>query len=298
MIQSGPPIICFGEILWDALPQGLFLGGAPFNVAYHLHRHGNKSMMVSAVGNDFLGQEAQRRAKAYGMAVEGMGVVNDQPTGAVQVSLSEKGDASYTILEPVAWDFIEVPPKLPDGFSDEGVVVFGSLALRSEKNRTSLKALRESPKVRAVCDINLRAPYDDLEQIRQWIHGVSLLKLNEEEAARLANVSTLPEDPRPILERLSLAYEIPSLVVTRGGDGAWLWGEGELISTAAPSVNVKDTIGAGDAFMAAFLSGWVRPHFFSRAREVMEHAVNVGAFVASVSGAQPDYDPDTLAIPG
>lgn len=288
-------LLCFGEVLWDALPQGLFLGGAPYNVTYHLQKLGEPAAMLSAVGDDFLGQEILRRMKAKDQVTDFVSIHKDLPTGAVEVTLDEKGDASYNIVEPVAWDKIVAPNPLPEAFANDGVLVFGTLALRSSQNRETFEKLRELGNLRLACDVNLRPPHDDVASLLEFVRGVDLLKLNDDECARLMGVDKLPSEPVPSLERLSGSLDVKSICVTRGSEGAWFYNKEQGFFEANPvKVKVADTIGAGDSFMAGLVAGWLKSDFNSNIQRVLDRATKLAAHVASSEGAQPDYDPEKI----
>jgi fructokinase len=173
-------ILCFGEIVWDALPDGIFLGGAPLNVAYHLNQLGWQAYPVSRIGQDFLGKQTLRNLERANVSSKLIQVDQTYDTGAVVVSLSENGDASYEILQPASWDFIESTPDLMEHAVRAGGLVYGSLATRSEHNAKLLAELIDLVPF-SVCDVNLRKPFDDPENAIKWASKASLVKLNDEE---------------------------------------------------------------------------------------------------------------------
>lgn len=276
-------ILCFGEIVWDALPAGIFLGGAPLNVAYHLTRLGHRAFPVSRIGRDFLGEETLRRLKRGGVSTNLIQEDREHHTGAVVISLDESGDATYEIREPAAWDFIEPSGDLMEQAGTAAALVYGTLATRSPGNARLLEQLLEAVPV-SVCDVNLRKPYDDIENALLWAGKASLIKLNEEELARL-----VPDAAGDIGRQAGALAEkagVKTIVVTRGGDGALVWHEGNCSEKPSPDVDVADTVGAGDAFTAGFLSHYLKGADMETA---LEKALLLGGFVAGRSGAQPDY---------
>ncbi len=286
------PIICFGEILWDVLPHGRFLGGAPLNVAYHLRRLGNPVRLVSAVGRDALGDDACERVKAAGLETDGIARVA-APTGTVDVTLDAAGQASYQIRESVAWDAIVTQPRADE--PPPAALVFGSLALREKNNRDCLSSwLAARPSVR-LCDLNLRPPFDDVRELDPWVRGSTILKVNEEEARRLSPAGLATTGPEDHAAYLAKHYNCPTVCVTLGAAGALVWSGGEIVRVPSPSVEVRDTIGAGDAFTAALLDGVLRggPQAWEKR---LRRACALGAFVASRDGAQPAYEPSK--VPG
>lgn len=293
-LRNVSPLFCFGEILWDVLPHGRFLGGAPLNVAYHLRRLGNDARLISAVGRDSLGEEAVQRVQNAGVATNLITWHPTLPTGSVEVALDAAGQASYTIHRPVAWDEISA---VPDANTPQpGALVFGSLALRGPANRATLRAwLRLQPRVR-LCDLNLRAPFDDVSSLDEFVRGSTLLKVNEDEARRLSPASLASAGPGKHAAYLAETYACISVCVTLGGDGALLWHAGRVFQAPSPPVIVRDTIGAGDAFTAALLDGLLRSGEKPDWASLLIRACALGAFVASRDGAQPAYEPHD--VPG
>ena len=287
-------ILCFGEIVWDALPAGIFLGGAPLNVAYHLNRLGRPALPVSRVGDDFLGKETLRRLEAKKVSTGLIQTDPSLPTGAVVVELNPSGDARYTICEPAAWDAIGMTDTLSRAGGDAVAVVYGSLALRKdEANPATLSTLLETAPVR-LCDVNLRAPFDDRDRVLEWAGKATQIKLNEEELDRLSPVP-IAEGMERALEALAETTGVGHLILTRGGDGAHVWNEGHFLSAAVPEVAVEDTVGAGDAFTAAYLDAFLKGE---GTENCLQRAVKLGAFVAGRNGAQPDYGAGSSEVAG
>lgn len=288
-------VLCFGEILWDCLPHGEFLGGAPFNVAYHLHRLGARALMVSSVGRDDFGREALRRVAARDLDRRFLAEDPARATGTVRVELDARGNASYVFADPAAWDHLPVTDELLALAATADVVVFGSLALRHESNRASLGRLLAAPGPLKVFDVNLRPPYDDLALVRDLARKADVIKLNDAELARLTNhpADAVSDDSALTVaaRELSVATNCRNICVTRGERGALWWRNDEVFTAAAPKVVVRDTIGAGDAFTAAFTLGLVNGEAARDPQALIVRACRLGAFVASQDGAQPEYDP-------
>ena len=176
---SSPSVLCFGEMLWDALPRGLFPGGAPMNVAYHLARRGAAALLGNAGGRDQLGDELLRRLKLWNVETIGVGVSANKPTGLSRVTL-EHGSPTFEIVEDVAWDWIEVSAAVLERAPRAAAVVFGSLAQRSEHNRGQLDGLLDRcPAALRVVDMNLRPPYDNLEKHRSLPLSAEQIKLKD-----------------------------------------------------------------------------------------------------------------------
>lgn len=284
-------ILCIGEILWDALPLGLFLGGAPFNVACHLHALAEEVTVVSRVGDDVLGREARRRLRARGMVDDLVQVDSSLQTGFVEVSLDESGEPDYVIVEPVAWDRIRRTDELVGRASKAAALVFGTLAQRETVSRETIQTVSRACAGLKVLDVNLRAPFIRHEVVAASLRIADIVKLNADELVRMQRWFDLPEGARASVEALADAFACSVVCVTRGARGAVLWREGAWFEHAGHAVEVKDMVGAGDAFLAALLAGLLRGE---KGDEVLDLANRLGAFVATQFGGTPAYEVETL----
>jgi fructokinase len=292
----------FGEILWDCLPSGKHAGGAPFNVAAHLAQIGVSSALISCVGRDPLGDEI--------LAVAGHKRVNVDfvtrariglPTGTVLVTLDEYGNATYELVQPAAWDEIRVPNEALEAIAQARAFIYGSLAGRSPYNLEQLDRLLEVKGPLKFFDVNLRPPFADPPLVMELAKRADVLKLNDGEVGRLASwvrtgeaTHDTPKTDEAIAracETLADATNVPTICVTRAEDGAALWDRGRLTTAPAPHVEVKDTVGAGDAFMAGLMVGLTRG---TESRRVLENACRLGAYVASHFGATPLLPPELI----
>ena len=284
--------ICFGEILWDFLPDGIFPGGAPFNVAYHLHQLGVAVQVSSAVGKDLLGAEFMRRLEAWNVPTAGIARLARYPTGYVRAVVGPGGDARYEITPRVAWDQIPATPAMLRAAGKADAFIFGSLAQRSATNRASLKHLLAALPTRAlrVFDVNLRPPYDDLPLVRQLSAQATVLKVNAAEAARLAGRKPRAGNEESLARLLAGDSGCDLIVITSGARGAGLLRFGKWYWEPGRRVDVVDTVGAGDSFLAAFVT-----HFLSGLDEkaILARACRLGEWVASQRGATPRYDHST-----
>lgn len=280
------PILCWGEVLWDLLPHGRFLGGAPFNVVYHLHRLGHPARLLSAVGDDALGRAVRDRCTALGIDVSGIRMTPGVPTGTVEVTLDHEGQPRYEIVTNVAWDAI-VPDAGALAAASHSFLVYGTLAQRGVANRTALGTLLARRPEWTVCDLNLRTPFDDLATLEPLVSAARLLKLNADEARRLAPSST-PQTPADQATAIAQRYGCEVVCVTLGAEGALVRHAGGFARASAPAVRVRDAIGAGDAFTAAVIAG-LRENPSPDWPALLARACRLGAFVASQRGAQPDY---------
>lgn len=297
MNKSTHPVICFGEILWDFLPRGLFPGGAPHNVAYHLHQLGLQPHLVSALGRDLLGDELIRRLRHWGLDLSGLTRHQGLPTGYVTATLGAGGDATYEITPSVAWDQILPGEDTVRTAVQADALVFGSLAQRSSVNRAALDRLLAVLPATAlrVFDVNLRAPHDDLPLVRELARNATLLKLNASEAARLADYDTGTGRTEDHARALAELTGCATICVTDGENGAGILTDTVWHWVAGRPVTVRDTVGAGDAFLAGLLAGLLRHREAPAAALV--RACRMGEFVAARDGATPPYTCDLLGQP-
>jgi len=295
-VTSAPVVACFGEILWDCLPRGIFLGGAPLNVAYHLSRLGIAPRMISAVGWDFLGEEALRRLSAWGFDLSFI-ARRGNPTGTVRAALDGSGAAHYTFDPAPAWDHISVSLSRVRRTAPPAALVFGTLALREQGIRDALETLLACwPDALRILDLNLRPPFDQMETVNLALAQASLLKLNEAELATLVGAGhKTPDEIALAARRLVRQHRLQRVCVTAGARGAgllwdetWHWIEGR-------PVQVRDTVGAGDAFLAALLAGLLVRR--ESPEDALARACRLGEFVASQDGATPEYRCDTAGQP-
>ncbi len=288
MADSRICVATFGEALWDILPKGIFLGGAPVNVAYHLSRHGVRAMPVTAVGKDFLGDEFMARSSQWDIDRSFVAQLRHRPTGTVRATLDEAGNASYRFARDVAWDHIPVLParlRRPE----PAALVYGTLALRSVPNRQALGLIFQAwPNTLRVLDLNLRPPFDRASAVSFALKHAQLVKLNDDELAALIGAKRLERgDLEDATRRFATQHHLTCVCVSAGAQGAgtlwhgtWYWEEGR-------PVKVSDTIGAGDAFLAGLLTArLVRGESPPAA---LAAACRVGEFVAAADGATPPY---------
>lgn len=284
------PVICFGEILWDSLPRGLFPGGAPMNVACHLKQLGAHPIPVTAVGRDQLGEELLRRLKAWGVDDSGVSVNPTKPTGLARVAVVA-GSPRFEIVEDVAWDWIEVPAELLERIHDSAAVVFGSLAQRCEPNRQQLCTLLDHcPTALRVFDVNLRPPYDSAERIWALAQRADLIKLNDHELGSLLHEPVTPADLAGTVRRFAQRAGVAKVCLTAGATGAGLLLDGEWFWEPAKPVPVRDSVGAGDSFLAALLFGLLQGN--QPAAEILRRACRLAEFVVTQDGATPAYSVD------
>jgi fructokinase len=292
----------FGEILWDCLPSGRHAGGAPFNVAAHIAQLGVSVSLLSAVGRDALGDEILEVAKNKGVNIEFVDRARiGLPTGIVLATVDALGNATYELVQPVAWDEIIVSAEAVDAVGKAGAFVFGSLATRSPYNLEQLDRLLAVTGPLKFFDVNLRPPFADPKRIVELAAFADVLKLNHDEVGQIASwLRTGEATPNPpanaeavaeACAALSEATNTPRICVTMGAAGAALWDRGKLATALAPKVVVRDTVGAGDAFMAGLIVGLTRG---ADTQTVLDTACRLGAIVASHDGATPLLPKDLI----
>jgi len=288
-----PTVICYGEILWDNLPTGRMAGGAPMNVAYHLSRVGAKSELISRVGNDAAGEALIEFCSSIGLPTKLIQTDISHATGEVNATVMDNKDVVYEILPDAAWDFIHSEPTDKALVSQAEAFVFGSLSARSEKSRTSLLELLDSP-VFKVLDINLRAPHYSNEILKLLIKKADFLKLNNDELVLLSEwFYKKGASEQDAISFLQDHFSVKEILVTKASSGASYYKGAASYSGKAYSVEVADTVGAGDSFLAAFL---YKKLTGATVEETMSYALAMGAFIAGKKGACPIYTLDELEI--
>lgn len=279
-------VLAVGEILWDLLPSGKQLGGAPTNFAYHAHALGAEVRIVSRVGKDPLGLEILARLAALGLPIEGVGVDAGAPTGTVSVDVQADGQPRFIIHENVAWDRISVDATSLEFAAHADALCFGSLAQRSATSRAAIRqVLSQTPATALrVFDINLRQHFYSRELIESSLALANALKLNETELPVLAEMFSLGGDARAQLAALAKRFELRAIAFTRGAHGSLLWAEGAWSEHAGLPAKVVDTVGAGDAFTAAWALGLLTRQPLD---EINQRANQLAAYVCTQPGATP-----------
>ena len=276
-------IVGIGEILWDMLPTGKALGGAPANFAYHAQRLGEEGWAVSAIGDDPLGAEIMDIVTDK--KLRNIIAVTDKPTGTVQVSLDEKGVPSYNIMEDVAWDNIPFTPEMEALAARADAVCYGSLVQRMASRDSVLRFLRATrPEALRVFDINLRQHYYSPEVVDESLKLANILKINDEEIRIVADMFGLGADDTAACRALVERYALKLVILTKGADGSEVITADEAIPQAVGKVKVVDTVGAGDSFTAAFVVAYLRGDSLSDAQRL---ANETAAYVCSCKGAMP-----------
>lgn len=277
-----------GEALWDVLPEGKKIGGAPANFAYHASQFGFDSRVVSAVGNDELGEEILEvfRQKNLKHQIERV----NYPTGTVQVTLDDEGVPCYEIKEGVAWDNIPFTDDLKRLALSTRAVCFGSLAQRSEASRATINRFLDTmPDLEGqlkIFDINLRQNFYNKEVLRESFRRCNVLKINDEELVTISRMFGYPGiDLQDKCWILLAKYNLRMLILTCGTNGSYVFTPGVVSYQETPKVPVVDTVGAGDSFTAAFCASVLKGKSVLEAHKL---AVEVSAYVCTQRGAMPE----------
>jgi fructokinase len=291
-------ILGIGELLWDMLPEGARLGGAPANYGVMAGRLGDRAAILSRIGRDALGDDALHALKDFPVDCGQLQIDAEQPTGTVTVELKH-GQPSYTIHEPAAWDFFELTEGWLNAAERADAVCFGSLVQRHEQSRRTIHALLRAtrPECLRIFDVNLRAPFYSKEIARESLGRASVVKMNDAEVPLVLDLlglgaaASLREGAERLLEEFSDFGGLNLVAITRGSEGSLLVGRSEWHEHGGIATRVADTIGAGDAFTAAMT------HYLLRGAplETLNEAGNRwGSFVASQAGAMPEIGSEVL----
>lgn len=286
-------VIGMGEALWDVLPEGKKIGGAPANFAYHAMQFGFDGRVVSAVGNDALGIELRQCFEKKHLDINAVATV-PQPTGTVLVELDSNGIPCYDIRENAAWDNIPFTPQLEALAREARVVCFGSLAQRSNVSRNTVQRFLDSmpgstpdgQRTYKIFDINLRQDFYTKDIVNDSIERCNILKINDEELIIVSKLLDCPGlDCKETCSRLLSRYNLQTLILTCGVNGSYVFTPNDLSFVETPQVQVADTVGAGDSFTGAFIASLLSG---CSVRQAHLRAVNTSAFVCTQHGAMPE----------
>ncbi len=280
------PVVCFGEILWDILPDKELPGGAPMNVAFHLNKLGIRPTLLTRVGDDERGKALLQLLEAQRLDTKFVQVDRQSPTGIVHAVPNERGEMKYDIVYPSAWDFTELDAATAAIVKASRYFIFGSLIARNKQSRDTLFSLLELAPTK-VLDINLRPPHFEESLISELLQRASIVKMNVHElkliAGRISTFTSIEDQ----IQLLQDHFQLPVLIVTKGEEGAIVNYNGYWHEHPGYRVTVADTIGSGDAFLAAFL-GQIEQG--NSPGEALVFACGLGALVASRPGGWPVYE--------
>jgi fructokinase len=280
-------IASLGEVLWDVFPEGEKFGGAPANFACHCRLLGATAHIISCVGNDARGAAARDFLDDHGVNTRGLATSDEYETGLVLVSLDAGGQPNYEIRQDVAWDHTPFTPEAASVAAQLDAVCFGSLGQRSEISRATIEqCLAAVPRgCLRVFDINIRQTFCTREVVLTSLQAATVLKLNDEELAVVASMLGVSGEEEDQVRAILEMYELQLVALTKGVDGALMMTPGETSFTMPPKVEVISTVGAGDAFTAAMVTGYLAGKSLE---EINRHANAVAARVCTRHGAVPE----------
>jgi len=287
-------MIGLGEVLWDILPSGKVLGGAPANFAYMTNVLGDEGIVASRVGNDELGREACEVIQRLGLNTSYVQRDPEHETGTAAVSIDASGQPNFTIREPVAWDFLQWTAEWEELSSRADVICFGSLAQRSPESALAIESfLRNAPaKALRICDVNLRQSFYNRDVLWKSFQQADIVKLNEQELLQISFLLNLGTGTEEMLAKRLLAESKLRLVcITLGNRGSLLVSERQTVEHSGFHVEVADAVGAGDAFTACMAHHYLRGHSLG---EISESANRFASWVATQTGATPTISTDQL----
>ncbi len=287
-------VVLLGAVLWDVFDDRKLIGGAPFNVAAHATKLGIDAIFISAVGDDELGREALTQAKQLGLNTQHIRVAAGKPTGTVRVFL-DNGQPDYDIHRPAAYDY----PEISDADLKQLAarkpewLYFGTLELMSPTVMTVLDRLLDAmPGAKRFYDVNLRKQSYTPELIERLLGATTVLKINDDEAKRFADMFGIDDKgEEDFCRAIAARFDIESICITRGENGCAIWHDGQFIESPGIAISVADAVGAGDAFCAALIHGLTMNWELD---EVAAFANRLGALVASRRGAAPEWTMDEL----
>jgi fructokinase len=294
-MSSRPTIVGVGELIWDILPDGKQLGGAPANFAYIARLLGNQSIVASRIGTDELGSEALVRLERMGISTRYLQRDQTHPTGTVRVLIDERGEPRFAMNENSAWDYLEWTEDWKALAPAVDAVCFGTLGQREGRAReTIIRFLKETrPRALRIFDVNLRHSFFSAAMLAHSLELATIVKLNGEELLSAAAMLKLDEsEDEAIGKRLIALFDVEMVAITRGEQGSLLVTKERTADHPGFKVRVKDTIGAGDAFTATLAHYYLRR---APLEAINEAANRMGAWVATQAGATPEADAQALA---
>lgn len=294
MMSSSPLMVGLGEVLWDLLPSGRVLGGAPTNFAYVAALLGNRGIVASRVGNDSLGAEACQVMEGLGLDTSYIQYDDRHTTGTASVSLDEDGQPAFSIAQPVAWDFLDWNSEWKVLSTQANVICFGSLAWRSVTSAQTIELFLQNtaPSAIRICDANLREPFYTPDTLRRVLGHANILKINDQELTLISSLFGAPIDSEISMARhLLREFCLDLICVTKGARGSLLASRSETVIHPGFPVTVSDAVGAGDAFTACVA------HYYLRGRplqEISDLANRFASWIATQVGATPQITSSKL----
>jgi fructokinase len=287
-------MVGLGEVLWDLLPSGKVLGGAPANFAYMTKVLGDEGIVASRIGNDELGREVCRVMQSLGLNTSYLQRDNEHETGTAAVSIDPAGQPNFTIKELAAWDFLQWTAEWEDLSSRADVICFGSLAQRSAGSAVAVESFLQNarPKSLRIFDVNLRQSFYDQHVLSKSLRRAHIVKLNDQELAQVSGLLNLGVGTEETLaKRLLNEYGLLLVCITRGALGSILVSESQTVQHGGFHVKIADAIGAGDAFTACLAHYYLRGH---SVEDLSELANRFASWVATQRGATPPINASQL----
>ncbi|WP_179315233.1 carbohydrate kinase family protein [Winogradskyella undariae] len=278
-------IVCFGEVLWDVFPTHKKIGGAPLNVALRLQSLDNNVSIISRIGKDKKGNKIKNHIIDQGVNLDNLQVDETLKTGKVKVTLNEKGSASYSIKFPRAWDNIQLNPSIKKGVEEADAFIYGSLITRGRTSRQTLYALLKLAQYK-IFDINLRAPYYSLKILNHLMIEADFIKFNDDEILEIGKqLNTNTNSLEQNIKVIATLTHTKTICVTKGQHGAILYYNDAFYYNSGYHIDVVDTVGAGDSFLASLINKLLKK---DNPQEALDFACAMGALVAGCEGANPE----------
>lgn len=287
-------IVAFGELLWDILPSGPVLGGAPANFIFRVNSFGDEGTLISRVGNDEPGREACRIVSQMGLSQKHLQIDSEFPTGTVDVRIDENGIPDFTIIRDVAYDHIEISAEMVELVKECDCLYFGSLIQRYGISKNTLRELiRESGQAMKFLDVNLRKDCYTESILRESLHMADIVKLNDAELLELKSMLGLYcSNLRNLAGELLSRFDLKIVLLTLGAEGAFLVSrDGDLCYSAGYQVDLVDTVGSGDAFSAGFIHSFLNGESLQNS---LDFGNSCGAMVATYRGAIHPISKDSI----
>lgn len=283
-------MVGLGEILWDLLPSGKVLGGAPTNFAYIASVVGDHGIVASRVGMDCMGQEAYRQLERLGLTTDYLQKDAQHPTGTAGVTIDSAGQPTFTIGEAVAWDHLEWTPAWSELAAEADVICFGSLAQRSSASAGTIGSFLDAarPDALKIFDVNLRQSYYGREVLSRSLQRANVVKLADHELLSVAAILSFESGSQvQLAQQLRRQFHLKLVCVTCGAQGSLLVSESETIIHPGVAVNVVDAVGAGDAFTACLAHYLLDGHSLA---DIGVYANRFASWIATQVGATPAID--------
>ncbi|WP_299247797.1 carbohydrate kinase [uncultured Lacinutrix sp.] len=284
-------IVCFGEVLWDVFPTHKKIGGAPLNVALRLQSLNNNVSIISSIGNDNKGKKIRTYIENHGVNIENLQVDEKFKTGKVKVMLNQKGSASYDIKFPRAWDNIQINENTKKVTNQADAFIYGSLVARDDTSRDTLYALLKLAKYK-IFDVNLREPYYIIDVLNHLMNAANFIKFNDDEIFEIGEmVNSKTHSLEQNMKFIAEHTNTETICVTKGRHGAILLYKDTYYYNSGYQIEVVDTVGAGDSFLATLISKLING---DDPQEAINFACAIGALVAGSEGANPEIKTEDI----